>query len=254
MAHILPKTLAKTLTYIGYLAPGEYGLFWDEDGTMPWKEFHWVLQQDPTLRFVREATLRELGYLGCGLPFELVGKRLRILDAEGAPRYSRGAPPKRLYYGCPQPRLLAVETDGLRPFSRKYVALTANRRLAETMARRRDPTPLVIEVLAEKACHEGTEFRTAGADLFLVAALPPQYLVFPFISDEKRAALGKTKPKDKGTRVAESSPAPGSFPVETRHLEDLRQGQGMAGKGAGKEGKKADWKRASRKTRGKRTI
>ena len=181
MAHVLPKTLAKTLSYIGYLAPGEYGLFWDEDGTMPWKAFYWALQQDADLRFVREATMRELEYLGHGLPFLIDGKRLRIRSGVELPHYPPVTPPKRLYFGCAQRSLVPTQESGLAAVHRTYIALAADRLLAETIARRRDPEPLIIEALAEKASQEGIIFHSGGAELYLVRALPPQYLIFPLI-------------------------------------------------------------------------
>ncbi len=97
-----PKTLAKTLSYIAYQAPAEYGLFWDPDGTMPWKELYWALQEDPSLRFVREGIVRELNYLpGCELPFALEGNLLRLrAGSDTAPlsarRYCSGKASLRL--------------------------------------------------------------------------------------------------------------------------------------------------------------
>src|SRR5208337_4911171 len=95
-----PKTLAKILDYIARRSPGEHGLFWDPDGGMPWKEFYWVLQEDPSLRFVRESTIRELALLGIELPFALDGKLLRLRPEVACPRYpSASEVPERLYFG-----------------------------------------------------------------------------------------------------------------------------------------------------------
>ncbi len=64
-----PRTLARTLSTIAVHCPWEHGLFWDPDGSMPWKEFYWALQEDHSLRFVRESHIRELAYLGLEVPF-----------------------------------------------------------------------------------------------------------------------------------------------------------------------------------------
>jgi putative RNA 2'-phosphotransferase len=254
MAHVLPKTLAKTLSYIGYLAPGESGLFWDEDGTMPWKAFYWALQQDVELRFVREATLRELEYLGHGLPFLMDGKRLRIRSGVTLPQYPPVTPPKRLYFGCAQRSLGPTQESGLAAVQRTYIALAADRVLAQTIARRRDPEPFIIEVLAEKASQEGIVFHSGGAQLYLVKTLPPQYLFFPLIPQAKLSPAGKGKAKESGKRAAEHSATPGSFVLSPGHLQEAGQKVGASGKSGTKGAKKDDWKRESRKVRGKRTV
>ena len=96
-----PKTLAKTLAYIACHAPAEFGLFWDPDGTMPWKELYWVLQEDPSLRFVRESIIRELTGLGVTLPFVLEGSRIRLSTGAEKPSYPVAENvPERLYLAC----------------------------------------------------------------------------------------------------------------------------------------------------------
>ena len=80
-----PKTLARTLAYIAVHSPHEFGLYWDADGSMPWKEFYWALQEDDSLRFVRESSVRELQLLGIELPFSLEGNRLRLSSGTALP-------------------------------------------------------------------------------------------------------------------------------------------------------------------------
>jgi putative RNA 2'-phosphotransferase len=254
MPNLLPKTLAKTLAYIGYHAPGEYGLFWDEDGTMPWKEFYWALQQDPELRFVREASMRELGYLGCDLPFALEDNRLRIRNGVALPEYPLVVPPEKLYYGCPLRSLAHLREHGLVASHRNYIPLAINRPFAEAMAKRRDPAPLMIEVLGKKASQEDIVFRSGGADLYLVSALPSQYLVFPILSAERLAEFGRGRAKESNKRIAEPFAPAGSFLVKPEHLQEVGQKKETSGKGGKKGARGSDWKREGRKLRGKRTV
>ena len=76
----------------------------------------------------------------------------------------------------------------------------AERLLAQTIAKRRDPEPIIIEVLAEKASQEGIIFHNGGAELYLVKTLPSQYLVFPLMPQEKLSTGGKGKSKESGKR------------------------------------------------------
>ncbi len=254
MTQILPKTLAKMLSYIGYHAPGEYGLFWDEDGTMPWKEFYWALQEDPKLRYVREATIRELQYLGCELPFQLDGNRLRVASHCPLVPYQRVVPPERLYYGCSLRAFAHLQAHGLDSHHRTFAPLAATRLLSETIAKRRDPSPVVIQVLAAKANKEGFVFRSGGGDLYLVQALPAEYLMFPPVSEEKLAAFVKEK-STVNRKFEHGAYAPaGSFLVEPGHLEHTTAEEKAPRNAGKKSAARSDWKREGRKLRRKRTI
>ena len=118
-----PKTLAKTLDYIIWRSPGEYGLFWDPDGTMPWKDFYWALQEDLSLRFVRQSTIRELTLLGIELPFALDGNLLRLRPEFALPVYPPASDvPERLYFGLKPKNLAHTQKFGLISTRRRFVA------------------------------------------------------------------------------------------------------------------------------------
>jgi putative RNA 2'-phosphotransferase len=251
MFRLLPKTLAKTISYIGYHAPGEYGLFWDADGSMPWKEFYWALQEDPALRFVREKHIHELLYLGLALPFFLDANRLRLQDQVERPSYPLVAPPDRLHYGCPRKSFAHVVEKGLQAFSRAFLPLAADRKLAETLAKRRDPEPVMIEIQARKAHGQGSCFRLAGPSLYLIEAISADYLIFPLKSADKLTALHKVKRKATPPASSVPCPAAGSFVLSVKQFQvDASPGESTA------KGKKStggqDWKRAARKLRAKK--
>ncbi|ROQ89786.1 RNA 2'-phosphotransferase family protein [Desulfosoma caldarium] len=259
------KTLAKILTTMACASPHEYGLFWDDDGTMPWKEFYWALLEDPRLRFVRESTLKELTLLGYTLPFVLDGSRLRrIADASPARPYPCVDPPDRLYTGIRPRHLAAVRAEGLRALHRSYVPLWANQGTAERMARRRVARPLVLEIRAREAHEAGGVFYQAGEDFFLARAVDAAHVVFPMI------ALEETKGKEPEAQPPRR-PAPfaskqevradfGSFRLEAHHLQGLFSDRGLQGPrtkaSSGKKGSKKDgsWKKAARKERRKREV
>ena len=117
-----PKTLAKTICYITCHAPAEYGLFWDPDATMPWKELYWALQEDPTLRFIRESHIRELTYLGLELPFVLDGNLLRLMPNWPQPSYPlTDSPPERLYFACRRKQYSILREHGITASRRPYL-------------------------------------------------------------------------------------------------------------------------------------
>uniref|UniRef100_A0A832EJD0 Uncharacterized protein n=1 Tax=Desulfacinum infernum TaxID=35837 RepID=A0A832EJD0_9BACT len=264
MSHSIPlKTLAKILTTMACTLPHEYGLFWDDDGTMPWKEFYWALQEDPRLRFVRESTLKALALLGHPLPFVLDGSRLRLVSMAStmAARPSM-EPPDRLFTGIRLRRLAVVRLDGLRAVHRSYVPLWADKDTAERMARRRTAHPLVLEVRAREAHGAGSLFYQAGDGFFLTRSVDVAYVVFPL------AALEEAPEKETPARLrrlAEPGPADdfpshaGSFHVEPHHLHGLHanraaeEAHAKAPSGK-KRAAKGGWKKAARAERRKREV
>lgn len=245
------SVLAKTLSYVGYHSPSEFGLFWNPDGTMPWKEFYWALQDDDSLRFVRDSHLKELAYLGYELPFSLDDDGiLRIRTKFKTPDYgiARGIP-ERLFFGCRRKHFGFVAQNGLIAAGRPYLALHANRDFALRIARRRDPEPVAIEVYARKAQNAGVIFRQAGDELFLVDAVSVEFLIIP---DNYVDAAAKPEGKARKFKTAESDKFPasaGSFSVQPDHFLEA----GSAGKGQ-KTKKGRSWKTERRKDRHKRTV
>jgi len=251
-----PKTLAKILTTILCHAPAEFGLFWDADGSMPWKEVYWALQEDASLRFVRESTIRELAGLGMDLPFVLDGTRLRLRPGWHQPPYPLAEDlPDRLYYACRRKQYATLSEHGLTSSSRPLVPLSATGELALRLGRRRDPAPVLIEVLAAKALSEGERFYRAGGELYLVASLPARLLLFPQLRADQQAVLTSRKKVVTRPEGLDQPPTPGSFFIDVHHLDGQSPAKPGTGKDIRSQGKmKQDWKRDGRKERHKRSL
>ncbi len=245
-----PATLAKTLDFIGRHSPAEFGLFWDPDGTMPWKEFYWALHEDSSLRFVREATIRELTLVGVELPFILDANLLRLRPEVGWGGYPAATKvPRRLYFGLRPKQLAAAREHGLKATRRPFVALCEDRELAVRIAKRTEQSPLVVEILAEEALRSGVRLFCAGPQLYLVESVAAKFINFPTLRRETAEKLAAV--------VKKSKPAPppcpaGSFIVEAHHL-----GIGASSKAGSKgsdRGTKGGWKRSGRTERHKRDV
>ncbi len=246
-----PKTLAKTLDYIAWRSPAEYGLFWDPGGTMPWKDFYWALQEDVSMRFVRQSTIRELALLGIELPFALDGTMLRLRPEFVLPPYPPAYDlPGRLYFGLKPKNMVHAQQIGLRSHRRRFVAVCGERELALRIARRVEKAPIVVEILAREACQSGLSFLGAGPHLYLVESIPARFIVFPMVRQDllERLAAPARKPEIQPS----PHPAPGSFTVQTRHLESSGAVK-PTGRGAKKD-PKGGWKKEGRKERHKREI
>jgi hypothetical protein len=129
--------------------------------------------------------------------------------------------------------------------------------MALQMAHRRDPDGLVVEVRTEKAVQEGALFLSAGGPLYLARAIAPSSLVLPLTRKDDVSKTAEKK-REKAARHHTAAPVtPGSFFVREAYFQDATAGsltRGGAGKPRSKRKPGADWKRESRKERGKRDI
>jgi putative RNA 2'-phosphotransferase len=245
------KILAKTIVYIAYQAPAEYGLFWDLDGSMPWKELYWALQEDPSLRFVRESHIRELTYMGLELPFVLEENLLRLRPGLAHLPYPIvDHPPERLYFACRRKQYAHVLEQGISRSHRSFVPASAGKQMALCLGRRRDPEPLLVEILAARAHAAGEPIRFAGAELYLLESIAVGHLHFPLIRADQHAALTVRKRVEAKPSAPGAPLSPGSFFVDAQQFH----GDASTRKGIGKGGKKGDWKRQAKKERQKRSV
>jgi len=256
LAPIPPKTLAKTLTYILVTAPGEFGLFWNPDGSMPWKELYWALQEDEALRFVRESHVKEIRFLGIELPFDLDGSVLRLKASKALPPYPLESDPlpRRLYFACRSRQLPRIRENGLEAGARPYLPLTAEREAALRIGRRRDPEPVVLEILTDEAAKAHVPIYRADHGLYLANSIPARFIHFPLLRREDGTQAVTGKKKKTGKVSAGLSPAPGSYFLSPRDLGTAGGDFGQESKRPQKTGKgKSDWKRSVKRERQKRT-
>ncbi|MEU4546272.1 RNA 2'-phosphotransferase [Nonomuraea dietziae] len=87
-------------------------------------------------------------------------------------------PPEILYHGTAPRSLGAIKASGLLPMSRQYVHLSADRDTAVRVGARRG-VPVVLVVAAGEMHAGGHEFRVSANGVWLVAAVPPEFLRFP---------------------------------------------------------------------------
>ncbi len=251
-----PKTLVKTLSYIAIQAPAEHGLFWDPDGTMPWKEFFWALQEDASLRFVRESTIRELTYLGLEVPFVLEGNLVRLKPGYRHPDYPSVIDvPQRLYFACRRKQYAFVREHGITRSNRPYIAVSGSKELAVRLGKRRDAEPLLLEVLAAGAASEGEPIRWAGAELYLMETISVRHLIFPLLRATQQAALTTRKRAEVKPSRPDLPLSAGSFLVDARHLHSQSAAGIEENKTTRQKGRrKNDWKREAKKERHKRSV
>ncbi len=253
-----PSKIAKILSNIAYYEAGEYGLYWDEDGTMPWKELYWVLQRQDDLCHLKQSYIKQLELLGEDLPFILDNNRL-VLKAD-IPTYEPSEPPTRLFHAISISSLEWTKKKGLHvPQNRSYLPLWID---VETSLQYTKPShveKIVITVDAKAASERGIIFYKAGPKLYLVkVSIPSNVLHFPFVKqriiDDLNEKKNANKKKIKTRSEKEKEFSPGSFTVALEHFGKMyanssEHQQGTKTKSSKKRSKGPDWKRQARKIR-----
>ena len=84
-------------------------------------------------------------------------------------------PPAVLFHGTPRDNLEAIRRDGLRPRSRHHVHLSADEPTAIAVGKRHGK-PIVFRIAAAEMAAAGVEFFRSANGVWLVDAVPPQYL------------------------------------------------------------------------------
>lgn len=117
-------------------------------------------------------------------------QRFEISDDDAAIRAVQGhsvdldldlkpiSPPPRLFHGTVARFVDGIRSEGLRPMSRTHVHLSPDEQTAREVGRRRG-RPLVLSIDSAKMARAGFDFFRAANGVWLVTAVPPEYIHFP---------------------------------------------------------------------------
>ena len=212
------KELRKIIEYILLYRPDEFGLFLDDDDSLPIKELMWVLHEETGWKHIRLGHLKELAYSGLDLAFTLEEKHIRP-KREITQTTSDTLPPRLLFFAARRKAYPAILKHGLRTGSRPYVPLATTEKMALRIGKRRDPKPILLTVHAARAHDSGHPFFTCGDLLYLVKTLPARFLSGPPLREPPphRKIPKKEPPKPLKPEVPEMT---GSFLLDPERDPD----------------------------------
>ncbi len=200
--------LAKLLEYVLGRRPDEFGLIPDADGWVPIRDLLQALAEEEGLRHVRQASITEIILTIPQPPVETDGSRIRAIVRRDLPKRIYAAePPKLLYSGITRKSYPVVLEKGIFPTRHPHVILSADNALAERIAKRRDPSPVILIVNVEQAQEKGTVFYQEGETLFTADTIAAGCFSGPALPKPKSDAT----PKKKSPEVPEKPKTPGSF-------------------------------------------
>lgn len=87
-------------------------------------------------------------------------------------------PPKHLFHGTATRFLSSIAEKGLLPGRRTHVHLSVDEQTARAVGRRHG-TPVILTVQARRMHDEGFLFYCSDNGVWLIATVPPEFLIFP---------------------------------------------------------------------------
>lgn len=217
------KQLGKLIEYILLHRPDEFGLFLNDDGSLPTKELLWALHEETGWKHVRFGDLKELSLSGLQLAFTVEESLIR-------PRQSPSKmepitdPPRLLYFAAKRKAYPVILKRGLSPGGRPYVSLATTEEMAFRIGKRRDPKPILLTVHAARAHASGHEFFNCGDLLYLVRTLPPTFLTGPPLRETPQPSK-VSRPTPVPAQETEIPEMVGSFLLDPDRDPDLLRRQ-----------------------------
>jgi putative RNA 2'-phosphotransferase len=229
------------LVYILGHRPFEFGIVPDVEGFVPFKDLLQVFREEPGWGFVREGSINEVLICEDRSLFEADGQRIRATDRRWKfdSEEKTLLPAKILFLSIRRKAHPVIMDKGLRKIDGSTYILSPDRNMAERIGKRRDPQPVLLEIMAEAAQKDGLLFHAFG-DLVLTSEIPVRFIAGPPVPKSviKTREEKENKKQDQGDV---SQFKAGTFVLDLeRDPHQYRKDKGR---------KKRSWKEDARKDR-----
>lgn len=172
--------ISKKMSYCLRHNPKKYGLELDEYGFVDLPYFLNAMNRmrhfQPKLT---EMKIREITQSSDKKRFEIKNGKICTLYGHSLPgiiKRRETVPPKVLYHGTAHRFLPSIENKGLLPMGRQYVHLSADIPMAESVGKRRDDHPAVLQIDASQAYKDDINFYIGNKEVWLCDHVPAKYL------------------------------------------------------------------------------
>ncbi len=236
-----PKSAAqlnKLLDYILSRRPDEFGLVPDENGWIFLKDLLQAVNEEDGRRHVRQASINEILLTLPHPCFEMAAASIRAVQRQHLPRRILAAElPKLLYTGITRKSYPVALEKGLFPTRHSHIILSGTLAMAERIAKRRDPSPIILTINIEQAQEKGAVFYHEAGNLYTADAISAGCFSGPPLPKPRPEAT----PKKKSNEKSEKQKTPGSF--------ILNLPQDPVAKKERNKGKTGTWKRDKKRIR-----
>lgn len=198
------------LTYILGRNPYEFGLVPDENGYVKIKDLLKVLSEEEGWGHAKQQSINELIIALPDPGIEIEDNHIRATDRENLlkPLLCEAAP-RLLYTGIRKKAHGHILENGIMPYDNiNFIVLSSDKTMAERIARRKDPQPLIVTVNTHDAENLGVMFLSAGGNLYLARQLPINSFTTPPLPSFDESHWKSVKKK---TSEPKTASMPGSF-------------------------------------------
>jgi putative RNA 2'-phosphotransferase len=175
-------SISKTISHALRHEPWVYELELDEDGWVAVQVLLDALREvNPLWESLTDADLAEVIASSDKQRHEMRDGKIRALyghSIAGKLIKAPAAPPDVLYHGTARRAVPLISRDGLRPMSRQYVHLSADRDIAQQVGLRKDRQPVIGVVRASEASQKGVRFFRGNDRVWLADAVPAEFITF----------------------------------------------------------------------------
>jgi putative RNA 2'-phosphotransferase len=209
------------MNYILGHSPDEFGIVPDKNGFVGIKELLQAMHEEPDMPHTNEGGINEVLMSDERELFESVDKKIRAVSRHWVLDTTLTATdiPPILFTPVRRKAHYLVLEKGLIKREDHFYCLTPDREMAERIGKRKDQKPVIIEVMASRAEHEGMHISKFGG-LFLASEIPERFIAGPPLPKaalREREAAVQTK---KETLDVIPDFSPGSFFLDLRNDPD----------------------------------
>ena len=214
------EQFAKLSEYILAHHPEEFGLVPDENGYIKIKEFLQAVTEIDGWRHIRKNYINEMLLVLDTSPVEVEDTRIRSKNHLSLPKYSACENPPKLLYTCiKQKSYPSVLENGIRPTAHSKIICCNDPDLAQKIARRRSPHPILLTIHTSTMQEQGLAFLHAGSILFLADFIPTDCFTGPVPAKEAPVAKKADKKPDPVETYKQQSQA-GSFTLSMSKTDE----------------------------------
>lgn len=170
------KFISKKMSYALRHNPTKYGIKLDEYGYTDLPTFITAMNRvhhfHPALT---KAKIEEVMANANKKRFEIKGNRICALYGHSIPgiiKHQPATPPATLYHGTARRFMPSIEKLGLLPMQRQFVHLSTDITTAYQVGSRHDAHPVILQIDAKSACHNGIRFYIGNDQVWLCDELP----------------------------------------------------------------------------------
>ncbi len=141
--------------------PELYGLKLLNEGWVDTSDLLMAIRREPAFENITLNDLENVIHSSKKKRHEIKGDKIRALYGHSTSvklEYKASKPPETLYHGTTEDSIDKIMQEGLKPMNRQYVHLSAVKKEAIQVAKRRSKNIILLEVQARKAYSKGTEF------------------------------------------------------------------------------------------------